>query len=104
MIILAKNLLQRVWEEGRDWDEPVSCQIRVAWVKWRSQLPSLRGHPIPRTYFPKQSIIVSKQLHGFSDASESAYGGVIYLRAVDSRGNVHIALVMAKTKADHTSS
>ena len=38
------------------------------------------------------------QLHGFCDASESAYAGVVYLRAVDQDGFVHISLIMAKTK------
>ena len=38
------------------------------------------------------------QLHGFSDASERAYAGVIYLRTSDTEGHVHISLVMSKTK------
>ena len=38
------------------------------------------------------------QLHGFSDASEEAYAGVVYLRLVDSIGRVHTAIVMSKTR------
>jgi hypothetical protein len=41
---------------------------------------------------------VSTQLHGFCDASEDAYAGVIYLQSTDSDGNVHISLVITKTK------
>ena len=54
---------------------------------------------IPRCYFPKTAQVTSFQLHGFCDASELAYVGVVYLRMIDSSENVHIALVAAKTKA-----
>ena len=38
------------------------------------------------------------QLHGFSDASQDAYAGVVYLRMQDADGGVHVALVSSKTK------
>ena len=44
------------------------------------------------------SNVASMQLHGFSDASECAYTGVVYLRMVDSEGRVHVSLVTSKTK------
>ena len=42
--------------------------------------------------------MVSTELHKFCDDSEAAYSGVIYLRAVDTKGDVHVSLVIAKTK------
>ena len=42
--------------------------------------------------------MVAIELHGFSDASEHAYAGIVYLRVFDSDGNVHVSLVMSKTK------
>ena len=42
--------------------------------------------------------IVSIQLHEFYYASEVAYAGVVYPRAINSNNDVHISLVMAKTK------
>ena len=41
---------------------------------------------------------MSLQLHGFCNASENAYGGVIYLCMVDISDQVHIALVITKSK------
>ena len=51
-----------------------------------------------RSYFPKNAVIKDIQLHGFCDASEVAYSGVVYIRATDNQNNIHVALVMAKTK------
>ena len=94
-IIKMKILLQRVWELR---DEPIPEGIRDAWRRWRTELHSLSKRPVPRCYFPKNAHIVSFQLHGFSDASEDAYAGVVYLRMVDTRDRVYSSLVVSKTK------
>ena len=97
-IVKAKILVQTLWSEKVGWDDPVPKPIVEQWLQWRNQLPLLANHCIPRCYFPKESIITSLQLHGFSDASERAYSGVVYLRMVDSSGTVHTSLVMSKTR------
>ena len=56
---------------------------------------SSRDYHIPRCYFPKEVKIVSMQLHGFSDDSELACGGVVYLWMVNLNGDIHTALVMS---------
>ena len=76
-VIKPKILLQRLWEDKLNWDDPVSATTREIWEKWRGELPELHQRLIPRYYFPKDSDIVSVQLHGFCDASESAYAGVV---------------------------
>lgn len=96
--IHMKILLQRVWERRVDWDSPVPEDIQRAWQQWRCELPSLSSKGVPRCYFPKTVQVVSTQIHGFCDASEEAYAGVVYLRMVDSKGDIHISLVMSKTK------
>ena len=97
-IIKVKILLQRLWELKVDWDDPVPDSIKDSWLQWRSELQCLSDKHISRCYFPKGVTIESTQLHGFCDASEDAYAGVIYLRLTDLDGNVHVSLVIAKTK------
>ena len=53
---------------------------------------------ISRYYFPKDATIRELQLHGFCDASEDAFAGVVYIQMTDSEDKVHTSLVLAKTK------
>ena len=97
-IILVKILLQRLWELKVDWDDVVPQSVREIWLQWRKELTLLSTKHIPRYYFRKDSHIVSRELHRFSDASELAYAAVVYLRMVNSDGKHYTSLVMSKTK------
>lgn len=97
-VIKVKILFQKFWELKIDWDEPAPPDILNTWKQWRDELTQLVEKPIPRCYYPKTVRIKSQQLHGFSDASEDAYSAVVYLRMTDEDDDVHISLVIAKTK------
>lgn len=87
----GKNIVSALWDLKVDWDDPVPPSIKEAWLQWsKNYLTCLN------TYFPKEVQIVATQLHGFSDVSESAYTGVVYLRTVDTDGKVHMSLVSSK--------
>ena len=96
--IKVKILFQRLWELKLEWDDPVPEWVRASWHKWRTELPLLSYHHIPRCHYHKEATIVSTELHGFSDASELAYSGVVYLRMIDSVGNIYVSIVTSKTK------
>ena len=97
--IKLKILFQHLWELKLEWDAIVPSFVKTQWLKWRMELPLLANCHIARCYFPREAhIIISWQLHGFSDASEAAFAGVVYLRMVDTGGNVHVSLVTSKTK------
>ena len=96
--IKFKILFQRLGELKLEWDDTVPLSVKTQWLKWRTELPLLANCHIARCYFPRDSFITSWQLHGFSDASELAFAGVVYLRMIDTNENVHVSLVTSKTK------
>ncbi len=96
--IVVKVLLQELWKLNLAWDDTVSENISHKWKKWREELSLITSHPIPRYHLEKGKQVRSLQLHGFSDASDSAYAGVVYLRAVYSDTSVSTSLLIAKTK------
>ena len=65
---------------------------------WRLQLKYLLQVHISRCYFPKQTQIISFQIHGLSDASGSAYAGVVYFRMIDHDEAVYMSLITSKAK------
>ena len=81
-----------------EWDEPVPVRIQSSWKRWNKELMLLKEFCVARPYFPEDVVINDVQLHGFCDASEVTYSRVVYPRATDDQNNVHVALVMAKTK------
>ena len=97
-ILLAKLLLQELCRQGLDWDQTVSAKDLGLWQDWLADLPKLSEVSIPRCFHPVDFEPVTYQLHSFSDASNSAYASVTYLRMVDGAGRVHCAFVMGKSR------
>ena len=62
------------------------------------QLFEISAVRIPRCYAPVSVQIVDRQLIGFSDASERAYCGVVYVRSIEKSGGSQISLALAKTR------
>ena len=66
---------------------------------WLIELPNIEQLHIPRSFEPSsKEEIRSTQLHNFSDASQSGYGAVSYLRFKDSNDDIHCSFVMAKSR------
>lgn len=97
VVIRAKLLLQMVWQARGEWNEPVSNEIQRQWKIYKTNLLVLNELIIPRQITIKNKI-VNVQIHGFSDASEKAYGCCLYLRCSDDLGNNITNLICAKSK------
>lgn len=95
--IVAKTFMQSLWSlKELDWDDKVPEDRLKFWRSYRNQLNSLEKIKIPRWIGTEQSYEV--QLHGFGDASNSAYAAVVYSRVILSDGSKVIRLISAKTK------
>lgn len=95
-IVFAKILLQKLWLTKLSWDDPVSKDIEKSWQQFQSELPHLNELQIPRHTICENPVFV--ELHCFADASQTAYGGCIYVRSIDSQQNPHIHLLCLKSK------
>ena len=93
-----KVLLQQLWTLKLDWDEPIPEAHVNKWKTWKNSLESLSHHPISRCFLKSDSPIRKMTLHGFADASQKGYGGVVYLRIVYNDTSVSVSLVCSKTK------
>ena len=93
-----KILLQLTWKEKLGWDDPLPASMIDIWTQWKEELPLLSSHAIPRRLMSSSSSALEIQLHGFSDASQTAYGCVIYLRVLHQDTSISVRIVTAKTK------
>ena len=97
-VILPMKLLYRdLWQTKVDWDDTISQEHQERHSIWREELPLLNDIRLPRYYFGEERPITI-QLHGFSDASDEAYGAVIYVRATYPTLQPTVELVVAKSK------
>lgn len=95
-VVLAKIFIQKLWLAGVSWDEELSTELVKEWGTYREELSLLSKIRIPRWLGTKSNDEL--ELHGFSDASKTAYSAVIYLRTIDAEDKVQISLLVAKTR------
>ncbi|XP_043475023.1 uncharacterized protein LOC122506774 [Leptopilina heterotoma] len=96
VIAHGKIIQQELWRLKLDWDDSVPQEICTKWQDFVSQLTLLNDLSFQRHV----SVLNAKhiELHGFSDASERAYGACIYLLTVDMDGNKNVQLWFAKSR------
>ncbi|GFU86378.1 integrase catalytic domain-containing protein [Trichonephila clavipes] len=92
-----KCLLQDLWKEEIQWDDPLPTHIEKEWKKWCEELPHLRNLKIPRLVLDSTLLEDDVKLHSFCDASKKAYGAAIYLRT-NSRNGISVKLVTSKSR------
>ena len=99
VILPAKQLLQDTCRMKLGWNEQFNSEFQARWMDWLKAFDSVSEITIPRCMIPEYvQLPYVSTLHYFSDACETGYGSVCYLRVVDSVGQIHVSLAMAKSR------
>ncbi|GBM00394.1 hypothetical protein AVEN_179208-1 [Araneus ventricosus] len=93
--ILIKIFYQQLWLLKLDWDNTLPEHFAIKWHKFQREFQQICHISIPRwLQFTEKEIT----LHGFSDASESAYAFVIYAVQRNVNGVTEVTILAAKSK------
>lgn len=95
-IIKAKLIMQKLWKLNLSWDESVPNDIHTEWLKFQNTFVCINKFNIPRQVVSPTAREI--QIHGYSDASEQAYGACVYARSTHSNGTHVVKLICAKSK------
>nr|XP_033334293.1 uncharacterized protein LOC117225086 [Megalopta genalis] len=104
IIARAKIIMQELWQYIYNilkigWDESISQELHTQWQQYRNDLQELFSLKIPR--YVAMGKLESTEIHGFSDASEKAYGACAYLRSLTTSelcGALLLAQLVDKAK------
>ncbi len=98
-VLPAKMMLQKLCKLKIGWDEKIPSECQMKWNKWVTSLPELEQLDVQRCIKPEGfEDLKSTELHHFSDASDSGYGTVSYLRLTNSEDSVECNLIMSKAR------
>nr|CAH7734506.1 unnamed protein product [Callosobruchus chinensis] len=96
VIISFKILLQQLWQQNLQWDEPLPQKLLEVWNHLISDIDSINSIQVSRHILVNHPVHV--ELHCFSDASQSAYGCCIYIKSIDATGQAVISLACSKSR------
>ncbi|XP_018397196.1 PREDICTED: uncharacterized protein LOC108775361 [Cyphomyrmex costatus] len=96
-IVIVKIIMQELWRAKVDWDESISHELHTRWKEYEHKLQSLGSIEISRKVITSDDVQV-REIHGFSDASQQAYGACIYLRSISSDGSIEVQLLCSKSR------
>ncbi|CAI6364889.1 unnamed protein product [Macrosiphum euphorbiae] len=98
LVIVAKIIMQHLWKNKLDWDDPLPDTLIKWWSDHRSSYGALRFFDLPRHCNDEHTQVTTYSLHGYSDSSEQAYAAALYLVSVFPDGKSSSHLVLSKTR------
>ena len=99
-LLKGRKILQEITsEKNSSWDDALNVDHVQAWDEWRRSLLPVEKLQISRCYKPGNfGDSIDTSLHCFADASKTGYGAACYLRQVNKEEQIHVALVMGKSR------
>ena len=99
VVVTMKILFQDVCKNKLGWDEVFNDDLKKRLDKWVQDLVATREICLDRCLYDTSAGKVSKcYLHGFGDASKSAYCAVVYLVYHCNDGEARARLIASKTR------
>ena len=97
--IKLKMLFQNICRLNIDWDDNIG-DLKISWRKIILCIQAMENIILDRCYFINEisDPINNITLHGFSNASELAYGACIYIKSIYRSGNIIVKLVTSKSR------
>ncbi|XP_038106284.1 uncharacterized protein LOC119766023 [Culex quinquefasciatus] len=97
VVTTAKLILRKVGTlKNIGWLDPVPDSVANEWRRFREQLPALNDFRVSRWVYDERAERV--ELHGYSDASDDAYGASVYARNIYPDGEITMRLICSKSK------
>ena len=97
IIVTFKVFIQELWCSNLQWDQALPSSLSDKWNLLYSQLKLAISFKIPR-FVKISDSVVSVQLHGFCDASITAYGACLFIRSTNANGDVAVHLLCSKSR------
>ncbi|XP_032294718.2 uncharacterized protein [Drosophila virilis] len=94
VITKSKIFMQDLWRERLDWDESLPVHLSTAWVNFCADFEYTQQFQYPRRALSSDSTV---EIHGFCDASLSAYGACVYTVS-KCNGNTSVRLLCSKSR------
>ncbi|GFT39901.1 integrase catalytic domain-containing protein [Trichonephila clavipes] len=100
VVAKAKIFFQKLWMLKIDWTDLLPDTINREWRQFVESLQVVNDININRCIVVEQPEVI--ELHGLSDASQSAYGAVVYCKSITSDGKMLVHLIASKSRVAPT--
>ena len=100
LVVKFKILFQDICLANVGWDDNIPENLEKKWFNIIDDVKQNERVIIQRCYYlhDVSDPIAKNEIHGFSDASEVAYGCCVYIKYITQSGNIGVSLITSKSR------